>query len=402
MHWETIASRDMLLSLIGLMLQLFVALVAYLATHWLIKICAHRCSIEALHPFCKMLVSLFPAAVASSLAHSFALAFEGSEYGTWMPYGSVILWASLIYLTGAKTLQLVVPHERAKGYELTIWLPLIVLLTAMYFVGTLPEVGSFISKPLLSIGGQRVSLLSVLFAIIIIFVSYCLGGAISARAHQISLIRYGLDEHTAHIIMQVTKFGMLALGAFVAIDVLGINLSSLKFFAGAFGLGLGFGMQQIANNLISGVLLLAERSIRVGDVVSVAGQVGRVERMMARAVVIRTQDHRQVIIPNMQLLTMPVVRWSKDNPSCIQLSISTAHTEDLDSLQALLQSAAGSHPMVLSEPSPRVRLTKLSGETLSFEVLVWVNAIGEEMAQIESELYRRLYEALKGAGIVIK
>ncbi|MFA4028303.1 MAG: hypothetical protein GDYSWBUE_000183 [Candidatus Fervidibacterota bacterium] len=402
MRWGVQIGESSLPHLIGLALQLLIALLAYLAARWLVRVCVRRYPIETVHPIFRVLVSLFPIALAASLAHCVSLAFEWSEYAAWMPYGSVALFAALVYLLGAKVIQLLTTPEAAKGYELTIWLPLVLILTAMYLSGTLPKVGSFISEPQLSIGGQKVSILSVLIAIAVILISLRLSGTIARCAYQISLSRYGLDEHAAHIITHVAKFSTLALGALIALDFLGVSLSTFKFFAGAFGLGLGFGMQQIANNLISGALLLAEKSIRVGDMISVAGQVGRVERIMARAIVIRAQDDRQVIIPNMQLLTAPVVRWSKDSPSCIRLSIGTAHIEDIDSLQALLREAVSLHPMVLSEPAVRVRLTRLSADALSFEVHAWVSAVGEEAAQVESELYRRLYEALKGAGVAIR
>lgn len=401
-RWTDTASESVLFSFIGLALQLLAALLAYMAARWLLWNCLRRRSIGALRPIHRVPLDLFPPAFAVLLVHCVMPAFEGSKYAAWMPFGSAALIAVLIYLVGAKVIQLFAPDETARVYELTVWLPLMLILTATYFAGMLPKVGSLISEPWLSIGGQKISIMSALIAAVVIAVSLHLSSLIARHAYQASLSRYGLDEHAAQIIMHVAKLCTLALGALIALDILGVSLSTLKFFAGAFGLGLGFGMQQIANNLVSGVLLLAERSIRVGDTISVVGLVGKVERIMARAIVIRTQDDRQVIVPNIQLLTTPVVRWSKDSPSCIQLSVGTAHTENVDALQELLREAVSSHPKVLSEPPVRIRLTKLSSDALSFEVLAWVSAVGEEAAQIESELYRSIYEALKGANIAIR
>lgn len=401
MRFENLIHK-LLFPLCGLALQVAIALLVYSKAQRLIGFCMRKAEAERLPRIYKSILGLLPLALAACIAHGIMIAAEEHLIGAWMVYGTAAFWIVLVYSAGAKLLKLLMPPEAARSYEFVFWLPIMALLAVVHFSGALPRVSHVISQPLLHLGGKDISALSLLTAFAIALISLRLSWMAAHRLHALSLSRYGFDEHAAYIISQAVRVGMLIVGGLIAIDVLGIDLSSLKFFAGAFGLGLGFGMQQIANNLVSGALLLAEQSVRVGDVISVAGQVGKVERITARAIFVRTYDDRQVILPNMQLLTAPVIRWAKGSPSCLQLTVGTAHVDDLNRLRELLHGVISEHPKVISDPPIRVRLTKLSGDSLSFEVLVWVDALGKEALQIEGELYECIYKALKGAGIGIK
>lgn len=391
-----------LLPLFGLSVQLFSSLFVYLLAHFLIRVLTRRVGIASPHGFFKLLVDMLPMAFASCLANSLSIVAEAHEFGYLMPYGTAFLWLLFVYMLVARLMRLLLPIEIATQYELIVWLPVMVLISLLYFAGALPKLFELLSRPLLRIGKSEISTSSLITAVAVSVVAIWLSNAISNSIHKSALKRYELDEHVAYILSQSLRVGILVVGVFFIIDTLGIDLSSLKFFAGGFGVALGFGMQQIANNFISGMLLIIERSVRIGDVISVAGQLGRVERITARSTTICTPDDKHIIIPNMHLLTMPVMRVAKDSPFCIQLSVSTAHPDNLDELQALLLRAVSEHPKVAKEPPPELRLTKFSSDTVSFELSVWVEAIGKDALRIESELYRRLFEAIKSSGIGIK
>ncbi|MFA4015319.1 MAG: hypothetical protein RUDDFDWM_000399 [Candidatus Fervidibacterota bacterium] len=395
-------SKVSLLPLFGLSVQLFSSLCVYLLAQPFFRTLMKRVGVASMHSFFKLLVDMLPMAFASCSANLFSIVAEPYEFGYLMPYGTALLWLLFVYMFVARLMRLFLPIEIATQYELMLWLPVMVLMSLLYFVGALPKLFELLSHPLLRIGKNEIPVSSLIIAVAVSIVAIWFSNVVSNSVHKSALMRYEIDEHIAYILSQSLRVGILVVGMFFVIDTLGIDLSSLKFFAGGFGVALGFGMQQIANNFISGMLLIIERSVRIGDVISVAGQLGRVERITARSTTICTPDDKHIIIPNMHLLTMPVMRIAKDSPFCIQLSISTAHPDDLDKLQALLLRAVSEHPRVAKEPAPELRLTKFSSDAVSFELSVWVEAIGKDALRVESELYRRLFEAVKSSGVGIK
>jgi small-conductance mechanosensitive channel len=163
---------------------------------------------------------------------------------------------------------------------------------------------------------------------------------------------------------------------------------------GAFGVGLGFGLQNIMNNFISGLILLFERPIKVGDVIQVDTNMGTVETIGIRASVIRLTNGSEVIMPNGNLISNPVTNWTFSNRQrVIDLTITLPAKSDPQRVMAVMMEAAKSHPQVLPDPPPRVLFTTVAGGTMNFELRAWTNQ-HENWTQIRSDLALAISSAL--------
>src|SRR3989441_10047230 len=186
------------------------------------------------------------------------------------------------------------------------------------------------------------------------------------------LAQSGLDRSLQYAISQVISNIVLVVGIFIVLENTGIHLGALTVFAGAVGVGVGFGLQNIASNFISGLVILAERPITIGDRVEVAGIVGRVQQIRARSTVIVTNDNIATIVPNSKFIDSPVTNWHYGDPRVrFRLPVGVAYGSDLNKVQEALIAAAREHPATLNDPEPTAFLEKFGDSTIDFEVVAW-------------------------------
>jgi potassium efflux system protein len=199
----------------------------------------------------------------------------------------------------------------------------------------------------------------------------------------------------------MAHYVILTFGTLFALAAIKVDLSKYAVLAGALGVGLGFGLQNIMNNFVSGIILLFERPIKVGDVVQVDTSVGTVERIGIRASVIRITNGSEVIMPNGNLISNPVTNWTfSDRKRVIDISLAIAAKADPQKVIALLVATAKADPAVLSEPPPQVLFTNLTGATLNFELRAWTSK-HETWQQVRSDLYLALSAALARENIAM-
>jgi potassium-dependent mechanosensitive channel len=199
----------------------------------------------------------------------------------------------------------------------------------------------------------------------------------------------------------LVRYGLVFVGLIVILQVAGLNLSSLAIFASVLGVGIGFGLQSIANNFVSGIIIAFERPIKPGDFVSLGEVQGTVQSIGARSTVVRTLDRVSIIVPNARLLENEVVNWSYgDELVRLHLPIGVAYGCDVEAMRGVLLETATSHPGVLADPHPSVRFVGFGDSALSFELLVWSNDPPGQVT-LKSELYYLLEASLRRAGIEI-
>jgi hypothetical protein len=187
----------------------------------------------------------------------------------------------------------------------------------------------------------------------------------------------------------------------VVLQLWGIDLRSLAIVASVLGVGIGFGLQHIANNFISGLVISLERPIRPGDFVTVDGQSGVVERVGARSTEIRTTDRVKILVPNSKFLETQVVNWSHGDPvSRLHVPVSVAYGSNVPLVRSLLLDAARSHPEVLAEPRPDVDLDAFGDSGLAFDLEVWTRDPSRQ-SEIVSDLNYRIDAAFRRHGIEI-
>jgi small-conductance mechanosensitive channel len=167
--------------------------------------------------------------------------------------------------------------------------------------------------------------------------------------------------------------------------------------AGAFGIGIGFGLQSIVNNFVSGLILLFERPIHVGDIVDVGNLQGTVRRIGIRASVIRTNAGADIIVPNSQLVTDKVTNWTlSDRLRRVDLPVGVNYGADPKKVIELLEQVARAHPDVLTDPAPRALLMGYGDSSINFELRVWPKQF-RQLAQVRSDLAAAVFDAVKAA-----
>jgi small-conductance mechanosensitive channel len=216
------------------------------------------------------------------------------------------------------------------------------------------------------------------------------------------LAKSGLDRSLQYAIAQIVSNVVLIVGIFIVLDNAGIHLGALTVFAGAVGVGVGFGLQNIASNFISGLVILAERPITVGDRVEVAGIVGQVQHIRARSTVIVTNDNITMIVPNSKFIDSPVTNWTYGDPRVrFRIPVGVAYGSDIDKVRAALIAAGKENPHTLSDPEPSVFLEKFGENSIEFELVVWSSEMSYRPRRYRSDLNFAIEKKLREAGIEI-
>ena len=210
-----------------------------------------------------------------------------------------------------------------------------------------------------------------------------------------------LERGIPYAISTMLHYVILLLGFFVGLGALGIDLTKVTILAGAFSVGIGFGLQNVINNFVCGLILLFERPIKVDDVIEVGGKVGEVSRIGIRASVIRTADGSEVIVPNGSLISTQVTNWTfSDRKRAIEVSVNVTGGEDPQRVVELLKRTAASHPDVAKEPVPQVHVVNFSADAVTFQLRAWTDRY-QDLAQVRSDLSIAINDTLARENIAI-
>jgi small-conductance mechanosensitive channel len=205
---------------------------------------------------------------------------------------------------------------------------------------------------------------------------------------------------------KLASIAIWLLVAMIGIDVLGIDLTALAVFSGAFGLAVGFGLQKTFGNLIAGIILLMDRSIKPGDVIAVndgiTSTVGQVKKIGIRAVSVITRDRKEYLIPNENLMVNQVENWSYSSKEVrVQVPVGVAYGCDIDLAEELMLQAAKDSPRVLSSPMPTVWLQGYGDSSVDFELQLWIDDPEEGIGNVRSDVLKRLWRLFKESGVEI-
>jgi small-conductance mechanosensitive channel len=252
---------------------------------------------------------------------------------------------------------------------------------------------------LFHIGKTQVTLSSLLTIVVgmtvLVIVSGWLRRLIADR-----LLAYGhIDVSTRYTIGSLVRYVMLVVGTMVIMQTAGINLTALSVLAGAVGVGVGFGLQNIVSNFISGLIVMFERPIKIGDRVELAGVEGDVIEIGARATRLMTAEGSVIIMPNQKFIVDPVKNWADGHErSPLVLNIAIDRNGNMREVAAILQETVSRHASVQQQPEPQVLLTGVTG-TASFRIIAWVNGSSQVRNRVMHELYLAMLDALGNAGI---
>jgi small-conductance mechanosensitive channel len=250
--------------------------------------------------------------------------------------------------------------------------------------------------------GITLSLLQIFLLIALLIGVFWLSSRTKRFLFNRLLARSGLDRALQHAIAQIVGYAVLVIGVIIVLDNAGIHLGALTVFAGAVGVGVGFGLKNIASNFISGLLILAERPIAIGDRIEVAGITGQVRQIRARSTVVMTNDNIAMIVPNEKFIDSPVTNWTyTDRRVRFRLPVGVAYGSDVKKVREALIAAAREHPATLSDPVPDAFLEKFGDSTIDFQLIVWSDEMSRRPSRFKSDLNYLICKHFEAAGIEI-
>ncbi|HEY9889716.1 MAG TPA: mechanosensitive ion channel domain-containing protein [Candidatus Obscuribacterales bacterium] len=256
-------------------------------------------------------------------------------------------------------------------------------------------------EPNLRLGQNEFSILSLLVLLALLLGVVVVSGILTNFLRSRVLRLTGIDRGSREAISVLVKYSLIFVGAVVLLQIWGLDLSSLALIASALGVGIGLGLQNIAKDFGSGLVLVFERPIQVGDFVSFGEFQGTVEHIGARSTEIKTLDQISLIVPNSRFLEQEVINWSHRNPvSRIRLPVGVAYRSDPKVVKEILVEASYQHPQVLSTPPPLVFFKGFGDSALDFELLVWIADPPKQLV-IKSDLYFAIEAALRQHNIEI-
>lgn len=261
--------------------------------------------------------------------------------------------------------------------------------------GTLDRIG-------VDVGTRRISLLAIITILMTAIILYAVARLVNrVIAHSVGEAR-GFDPTQKLLIQKLASIAVVVTAFLLGIDLLGIDLTSLAVFSGAMGLAVGFGLQKTVGNLIAGIILLMDRSIKPGDVIVVGDSFGWVNKIGVRAVSVITRDGKEHLIPNENLMTQEVENWSfSDRNVRVRIPVGIAYEADVKLAQRLMLEAALESPRVLKSPQPNVWMTSFGDYALEHEILAWINDPEGGVGNVKSDVLNRLWVKFQAHGIEI-
>jgi small-conductance mechanosensitive channel len=300
-----------------------------------------------------------------------------------------------------------VEHHREllerKIYRLLVWVVALGWLARyLNYLGLLDNawsLGQALLATKLERGTIAISLGNVLEFFLTVYFAYLLSRFLRFVLQEDVYPRIDLAPGLSYAVSSLLNYIILALGFVAGLGVLGVDFSKVSILAGAFGVGIGFGLQSIVNNFVSGLILLFERPIHVGDTVDVGNLQGTVRRIGIRASVIHTGAGADIIVPNSQLVTDKVTNWTlSDRLRRVDLPVGVNYGANPTKVIELLERAARAHPDVLPNPAPRALFTGYGDNSINFELRVWPRDFSQS-TQVRSDLAATVYDAVNAAGM---
>lgn len=280
---------------------------------------------------------------------------------------------------------------------LVIW-----LLVALHVTGLLQGLVEVLEAVPIPIGKQRLTLWDLLggavLVVLTLLVALWAGSVLEARL----MAATALTPNSRVVLSRVAKALLAFVAVLVALSAVGIDLTVLSVFGGALGVGLGLGLQRIASNYVSGFILLLDRSLTIGDLITVDRFHGRVTQINTRYTLIRALDGTETILPNEMLVSSPVVNHSlTDRKVRVGVKVSVAYAADVDRALAILEQAAREQPRVLPDPAPAAFVTGLGTDGIDLEIGFWIADPEEGTLAVRSAIARLLLARFRAAGIEI-
>jgi small-conductance mechanosensitive channel len=309
----------------------------------------------------------------------------------------ITLW--FIYALVSALLKINLAPLRARFWSQKVLLPMLIFIGVLHLFGLLQVIlnwGFSLGQENLKI---TVGSLLVATATVIIFIALSRG--MSQILRRTLLTRTSAEPALTQAVSALVSYAVVIAGVWIALSSLGLDLTTLAVIVGGLSVGLGFGLQEIVNNFISGFILLFDRSLGPGDVVQVGDNVGVVQTVGIRSVTIKTRDNVELIVPNSHFLTEVVTNMTRSEQRVrIRIGVGVTYQADPREVEAALLEAAQDHPDVLTDPPPRVQFLEFGDSSLNFSLLVWTDQ-AVAIPFLASDLRYKIWDALATRDIEI-
>mgnify|MGYP002395665410 CR=1 FL=1 len=279
--------------------------------------------------------------------------------------------------------------------------PTLFVLAVLQQLELLGPTVNFLQTPLFTLGDTPISAFSILVAIGIILGASVLGQIVQALISRRVLPRLGVEVAVADAIGTVLRYTLVVFGVLIGVELVGFDMTTLKIAFGALGVGIGFGLQNVVNNFTSGLILLFERTVKRGDILTVEGQDGRVQHVGLRSSVIRTREGDDLILPNSILVENMVTNYSYgDDLKRVDVALGVSYASDPNTVREVLLEVAKKHDDVLPTPPPTVFFESFGDSSIDFTLRCWIRDAWK-YPTVHSHLMFSVWYALKDAGIEI-
>ncbi len=285
--------------------------------------------------------------------------------------------------------------ERIIAYS--IW-----IIVALYLTGVLPEISDTLHDIKFTFGTKKLSLLLILLAVFWSVLTVFIALAISRIIENRVMATDSLDMSMRVISGKMIRALTVVFAVLIALSLMGIDITVLSVFGGALGVGLGLGLQKIASNYVSGFVILLDRSIRLGDLVTIGDRQGTVADIKARYTVLRGLDGTEAIIPNDTIISNTVLNHTYSDPtSAVKTAVAVAYECDVQQAMALFLEAGRSRPRVLANPAPSVLVKALADNGIDLELTTWINDADQGQSSLRSEILLETWRTFREHGLCV-
>lgn len=261
---------------------------------------------------------------------------------------------------------------------------------------------SFLDIPIFKLGNKELTLWLLIYLIALFILLFYISGKLKKWLVEKLLARTELDVGIRQAAGTIFRYLMVITGFVIILQTVGIDLTALNILAGAVGIGIGFGLQNIANNFMSGLIILFERPIKIGDRIEIGKVSGDVIHIGARSTSVLTNDNITIIIPNSKFISENVINWSRyDRKVRFKIPVSVAYDSDVQLVEKLLLEVADENPDVLKTPAPGVRFLEFGDSGLRFELRAWSSSLLHRQGKLISSINFGIYDKFKRHNIEI-
>ncbi len=258
------------------------------------------------------------------------------------------------------------------------------------------DVKDFFNVPIATIGKSNITLWDITYFVVLIFSLIYLTAKLRKWIVYKLLSRSKIDLGVRIAVGTIVRYIILVIGFIIILQTVGIDLSALTILAGALGVGIGFGLQNVTNNFVSGIIILFERPIKVGDRIELGDVSGDVVRISMRSTTIVTNDNISIIVPNSDFISSKVINWSHtDRNIRFNFPVGVSYKEDPEKIKNILLEVAKSNDAVLKEPKPDVLFTQFGDSSIDFKLRVWTREYINRPGVLKSQLYYEIFKKFR-------